>query len=170
MDRAGFKWTVNEILSLQREFELLGWTIDQIALKHKRTPNAIMYKLDQEGFADYNVLYSNYHDLNAKIPVKKTTNLQLKYDYDTEIDDSDVDDDKNDEDYVDSQDSEYDEDEEEDYEDNDEDNYYQKEEMKNLSQRVYNLETVVYEIQIMVNQWMSNNSNTSKQSLSKSIF
>jgi len=100
MNRSGFKWTVNEILSLQREFVLLGWTIDEIALKHKRTPNAIMYKLDQEGFADYNVLYSNYHDLNSRIDLwKKTTNLQLNYDYDTEIDDS-VDNDRDDEDYV----------------------------------------------------------------------
>jgi len=165
MDRTGFKWTVNEILSLQREFELLGWTIDEIALKHKRTPNAIMYKLDQEGFADYNVLYSNYHDLNSRIDLwKKTTNLQLKYDYDTEIDDSVIDDDKNDEDYVDDSNSEE--------EDNDEDDDYdyQTEEMKNLSQRVYNLETVVYEIQIMVNQLMSKNSNTSKKCLSKSLF
>ena len=164
MDRAGFKWTVNEILSLQREFELLGWTIDQIALKHKRTPNAIMYKLYQEGFADYNVLYSNYHDLNSRIPVKKPTNLQLNYDYDTEIDDSDVDDDKNDEDYVDSQDSEYSEEEEE-------ENDYKQHVIDNLSQRVYNLETVVYEIQIILNQLNSNKSNnTSKQSLSKSVF
>jgi hypothetical protein len=169
MDRAGFKWTVNEILSLQREFELLGWTIDQIALKHKRTPNAIMYKLDQEGFADYNVLYSNYHDLNAKIPIKNTTNLQLKYDYDSEIDDSVIDDDKNDEDYVDNSNSEEEDEEEE--EDEDEEDYdYQTEEMKNLSERVYNLETVVYEIQIMVNQLMSKNSNTSKKCLSKSLF
>jgi len=167
MDRAGFKWTVNEILSLQREFELLGWSIDEIALKHKRTPNAIMYKLDQEGFADYNVLYSNYHDLNSRIQqFKKTTNLQLNYDYDTEIDDSVVDDDKNDEDYVDSQDSEYSEEQ-----DNESDYDYQREEMKNLSQRVYNLETVVYEIQLMLNQMKSDKSNnTSKQSLSKSLF
>jgi hypothetical protein len=165
MNRAGFKWNVNEILSLQREFELLGWSIDQIALKHKRTPNAIMYKLDQEGFADYNVLYSNYHDLNSRIQqFKKPTNLQLNYDYDTEIDDSDVDDDKNDEDYVDSQDSEYSEEEEE------EDDYKQ-DVIDNLSQRVYNLETVVYEIQLMLNQMKSDKSNnTSKQSLSKSVF
>lgn len=163
MDRAGFKWTVNEILSLQREFELLGWTIDQIALKHKRTPNAIMYKLDQEGLADYNALYMNYHDYNAKIPSKKTSSLSLNYDYDTEIDDSDVDDDKNDEDYVDHPDSDNDQD---DYDEDD----YKQDEMDNLSQRVYNLETVVYEIQIMVNQLMSKNPNTSKQSLSKSLF
>ncbi len=173
MDRSGYKWTVNEILSLQREFELLGWTIDQIALKHKRTPNAIMYKLDQEGFADYNVLYSNYHDYNAKIPIeipiKKTTNLQLKYDYDSEIDDSEDDYDKNDEDYVDNHDSEEDydyDDEEEDYSKDD----YKQDVMDNLSQRVYNLETVVYEIQTMLNELMSKNSNTSKKSLSKSIF
>jgi len=165
MDRAGFKWTVNEILSLQREFELLGWSIDEIALKHKRTPNAIMYKLDQEGFADYNVLYSNYHDLNSRIQqFKKTTNLQLNYDYDTKIDDSDVDDDKNDEDYVDSQDSEYSEEEEE-------ENDYKQDVIDNLSQRVYNLESVVYEIQLMLNQMKSDKSNnTSKQSLSKSLF
>ena len=167
MDRAGFKWTVNEILSLQREFELLGWTIDEIALKHKRTPNAIMYKLDQEGFADYNVLYSNYHDLNSRIDLwKKKSNLSLNYDYDTEIDDSDADDDKKDEDYVDSEDSE--DSEEEDDEDYSEDDYKQ-DLIDNLSQRVYNLETVVYEIQIALDQLMKQQSG-SKQSLSKSIF
>jgi len=165
MNRAGFKWSVNEIISLQREFELLGMGIDEIALKHKRTPNAIMYKLDQEGFADYNVLYSNYHDLNSRIPVKKTTNLQLKYDYDSEIDDSDVDD-KNDEDYVDNQDSEYDNDHDNNvYDDVDDD--YKKAEFENLSQRVYNLETVVHEIQIILNELSSNKS---KKTLSKSIF
>lgn len=167
MNRAGFKWTVNETLSLQREFELLGMTIDEIALKHQRTPNAIMYKLDQEGFADYNVLYSNYHDLNSRIDLwKKTTNLQLNYDYDTEIDDSDADDDKKDEDYVDNEDSQDSEEEdEEDYSEHD----YKQDKMENLSQRVYNLETVVYEIQIAVNQLMKQQSG-SKQSLSKSVF
>ena len=58
------RWNVNELLQLQREFELLEMSIDDIALKHQRTPNAIMLKLDQEGFADYNVLYSNYHGSN----------------------------------------------------------------------------------------------------------
>jgi hypothetical protein len=65
--RNGFKWTINEILSLQREFELLGWDIDTIAHKHNRTPNAIMHKLNQEGFADYNKLYSNYHNANSSL-------------------------------------------------------------------------------------------------------
>jgi hypothetical protein len=46
--RANNKWTVNELLSLQREYELLGMDIYEIALKHKRTPRAILYKLDDE--------------------------------------------------------------------------------------------------------------------------
>ena len=60
--RSGFRWSVNEVLSLQREFELLGLTIDEIAQKHNRTTNAIIFKLDQEGFADYNELYSNLYN------------------------------------------------------------------------------------------------------------
>lgn len=168
MNRAGFKWTVNETLSLQREYELLGMSIDEIAEKHKRTPNAIMYKLDQEGFADYNVLYSNYHDYNAKIPVsrKNTSNVSLNFDYSTEVDDSELDD-VNDEDYVDNSDMDDDDDYDSDYADEDDD--YKQYKMDNLSQRVYNLETVVYEIQIAVNQLMKQQSG-SKQSLSKSIF
>ena len=158
MDRAGFKWTVNEILSLQREFELLGWTIDQIALKHKRTPNAIMYKLDQEGLADYNALYMNYHDYNAKIPSKKTTNLTLNYDYDTEIDDSEVEDDINDEDYID--DSNNDEHEDDEYDNDDDD------ELVNLYDRVDALEESVSEIRDFIKEIMSKQF-TNKQSLSK---
>ena len=61
--RNGNRWTVNECLQLQREYELLGLSIDEIASRHKRTINAIMFKLDHEGFADYNVLYSNYYDV-----------------------------------------------------------------------------------------------------------
>lgn len=70
-NRIGNKWTVNEVLSLQREFELLGWSINQIAKKHGRTANAIMYKLDQEGLADYNILYADYHNLDSRIHSSK---------------------------------------------------------------------------------------------------
>lgn len=48
--RVGFKWSVNEVLALEREFDLLGWSIEQIAQKHNRTSNAIMFKLNKEGF------------------------------------------------------------------------------------------------------------------------
>ena len=67
--RFGNRWTINECLQLQREFELLQLSVDEIAERHQRTPNAIMFKLDQEGFADYNILYSNYHNLNDEMAV-----------------------------------------------------------------------------------------------------
>ena len=55
-NRNNFKWAVPEILRLQREYELLELPIDQIAEKHQRTPKAIICKLVQEGFADYEEL------------------------------------------------------------------------------------------------------------------
>jgi hypothetical protein len=50
--RIGNKWTVNELLSLQREYELLGWTIQEIADKHERSVKSILYRLESEGFID----------------------------------------------------------------------------------------------------------------------
>jgi hypothetical protein len=50
--RIGNRWSVNELLSLQREYELLGWTIQEIAGKHERTVEAILYRLESEGFID----------------------------------------------------------------------------------------------------------------------
>jgi hypothetical protein len=47
--RVNKKWTVNELLSLQREYELLEMDIFDIALKHKRNPKSILYKLNDEG-------------------------------------------------------------------------------------------------------------------------
>jgi hypothetical protein len=58
------RWTINECIDLQREYELLELSIDEIAMKHKRTPKAIMFRLDHEGFADYNVLHSKYNNLD----------------------------------------------------------------------------------------------------------
>lgn len=46
------RWTVNELLSLQREYELLEMTVPEIAEKHQRTVNAILYKLQDEGLID----------------------------------------------------------------------------------------------------------------------
>ena len=59
--RTGNRWTINELLSLQREYELLELSIVEIALRHQRTPNAIMFKLDNEGFADYNDLFGQLY-------------------------------------------------------------------------------------------------------------
>jgi len=50
--RHGKKWTHNEILSLQREYELLEWDLQTIANKHKRSVNSIIYKLYSEGITE----------------------------------------------------------------------------------------------------------------------
>jgi hypothetical protein len=55
--RYGNRWTVNELLNLQREYELLQLPLAEIASRHQRTVMAIMYKLDQENLADFNDLY-----------------------------------------------------------------------------------------------------------------
>lgn len=54
--RAGAKWSINECLQLQREYELLRMPIKKIALKHERSVDAIMYKIDAEGWGDFNCL------------------------------------------------------------------------------------------------------------------
>ena len=48
--RSGNRWNINELLSLQREYELLEWSVQEIAEKHKRTVEAILFKLEAEGF------------------------------------------------------------------------------------------------------------------------
>jgi hypothetical protein len=50
--RENFKWNINEILALQREYELLEMTVQEIALKHERSVDAIAFKLENEGFID----------------------------------------------------------------------------------------------------------------------
>jgi len=57
--RNGKRWTVNELLQLQRDFELLELSISEIALKHQRTEKAILLKLVNEGFMDETALLDN---------------------------------------------------------------------------------------------------------------
>ena len=49
-NRYGNKWSINETLQLQREFELLGLKVQEIASNHKRSVVAILYRLEMEGF------------------------------------------------------------------------------------------------------------------------
>jgi hypothetical protein len=46
--RNRYKWSVNEILSLQREYELYELSIQEIALLHKRSAFSILHKLEKE--------------------------------------------------------------------------------------------------------------------------
>ena len=126
--RFGNRWTINECLQLHREFDLLELSIDEIAQRHQRTVNAIMIKLDSEGHADYNVLYSNYHALNPEM--MSHTN--------EEDEDEDNDDDYEDEDDDESEEDTY----EEFYE---KDNIISKENIS-LKKQVLNLEQKVNEL------------------------
>lgn len=54
LERNGFKWTINEIMTLQRENELLGLSPSEIASNHKRSVRAIVSKLETEGFCNNN--------------------------------------------------------------------------------------------------------------------
>ena len=50
--RANKTWTTVELLSLQREYELLELNVSEIAVKHGRSVQAILYKLESEGFIE----------------------------------------------------------------------------------------------------------------------
>jgi hypothetical protein len=52
MRRHNKKWGVNEVLALQREYELLELSVKEIAIKHERSNKSILFKLTQEGFID----------------------------------------------------------------------------------------------------------------------
>jgi len=71
--RSGNKWTVNECLRLEREYDLLKLSVPEIALLHERSSDAIMYKLDQEGIADFNQLYIIANPTTKATTTKATT-------------------------------------------------------------------------------------------------
>uniref|UniRef100_A0A6C0E3J1 Uncharacterized protein n=1 Tax=viral metagenome TaxID=1070528 RepID=A0A6C0E3J1_9ZZZZ len=51
-NRNGKRWNTNELLQLEREYELLELNVQQIALKHLRTVDSIIYRLESEGIID----------------------------------------------------------------------------------------------------------------------
>ena len=54
-NRANFKWNINELISLQREYELLELTVQEIAARHGRGVDGIIAKLEKEGFIESRV-------------------------------------------------------------------------------------------------------------------
>ena len=54
VDRNNFKWNINELLRLEREYDLLELNVVEIAKLHQRTSTAIAMKLQSEG------IISNY--------------------------------------------------------------------------------------------------------------
>jgi hypothetical protein len=131
--RNGNKWTVNEVLALQREYELLEWTIHEISAKHKRSIGSILFKLTAEGFisswnnargfdiADYavSVLCEGAHcDDDCD------NDNDEDYVYQEDEDDADDADDADDEAEDEDEDSDYDESENQDADEDSEDDDY----------------------------------------------
>lgn len=142
--RSGYKWSVNECLRLEREYDLLKLSVSEIASLHERSEDAIMYKLDQEGIADYNYLY-----------VKKNPTMFLKEqheDSDSEEEDSDEEKDSDDSSNYEgsdagNDDSAYEQSCDKDESDDDGENYdvYNlKQQVRILTKQLANLTAVVY--------------------------
>ena len=144
--RLGNKWTVNEVISLQREYELLEWTVQQIAEKHQRNDTSILYKLESEGFINS---WNEARGFNSENYQNSLSNV-VKNDVKNVVEDDDDDDDE-DEEFGggDDNDEEY-QFVEEVESDDDEESEYDETEVEQLSERVWSLETSVSEISSMV--------------------
>jgi hypothetical protein len=157
--RNGNRWTVNELLSLQREYELLEWNIQEIAEKHQRTERAILFRLESEGIiTSWNAARGfDMESYKASIEEDIVTedcdcneescvddDVDEEQEDDGEVEEQDCCDD--DEDYV------ADEEEEEEEDDDDDD----ASEVEKLSERVWSLETAVTDIKDMVQHLFNN--------------
>ena len=160
--RNGNSWTVNELLSLQREYELLEWNIQQIAEKHQRTERAILFRLESEGIiTSWNAARGfDMESYKASIEEDVVTE-DCDCNEESCVDDEDAEDQDccdDDEDYV--------ADEEEDEEDEEEEDDVS--EVEKLSERVWSLETAVTDIKDMV-QHLFNNLVSSNQKKRKPL-
>ena len=180
--RNGNSWTVNELLSLQREYELLEWNIQQIAEKHQRTERAILFRLESEGIiTSWNAARGfDMESYKASIEEDVVTedcdcNEESCVDdedaEDQDCCDEDEDEEQEDQDCCDD-DEDYVADEEEEQEDDDEDDDEEDEddvsEVEKLSERVWSLETAVTDIKDMV-QHLFNNLVSSNQKKRKPL-
>lgn len=137
--RSGNKWSIPELITLQREYELLELNVDEIARRHKRSVFAILARLESEGIIAVWATARGYMESN--VPVCGDD------DSDEESEDDDDDDDYK------SGDSESE------CDDDDEDVESEKSDVNKLSDRVWNLETSVNEIGGIVKQMMELMSN-----------
>jgi hypothetical protein len=146
--RANAKWTINECLRLEREFDLLKLSIDEIATLHERSAQGIMYKLDSEGLADYNVLA--VCGTNYQLRVSDINNQDSNQDEEDEDEDEDEKDSDDSSDYEEELDGNNDDaasevsDLEEDKEEYD--NFNIRHQINILSKQLANLTAIVYKV------------------------
>ena len=134
--RSGNKWTVNEVLSLQREYELLELSIQEIATRHSRSVEAILYKLEAEDLIEHWCNARGFH-----------TDNYISFNQDNDDNDEEYEDDANDDDLSD-------------------DNSEDEDEIVNLTHRVNNLEDIVNEVRNMVTNFLVTQNNSIKTSSS----
>ena len=128
--RANARWTVNECLRLEIEFDLLKLSIEEIAALHERSTNAIMYKLDAEGIADYNDVFQNRQQ-------------KLKDEEQDEASVSEYEEDASVSEYEEEQEDEEQE-EQEDEEQEEYDSYNVRQQIRSLTKQVANLTSIIY--------------------------
>ena len=69
-NRANKRWNINEVIRLQREYELLELSVDEIATRHERSVDGIAYKLKSEGFIEsLEDARGFYNDMPPLIPI-----------------------------------------------------------------------------------------------------
>ena len=154
--RNGNRWTINELLSLQREYELLEWTFQQIAVKHQRTERAILFRLESEGIIDS---WDDARGFNIENDVTNVFVCNQELCVDEDEDEDEV------RECCDN-DSEYNDDDDDD--DDDESVCDDASEVEKLSERVWGLETAVTDIKDMV-QHLFNNLVSTNQKKTKSL-
>ena len=146
--RNGNRWTINEILTLQREYELLEWSVYKIAEKHQRTVMAILCKLKAECFIQHFKEARGFDVEEYKKSIDESYDCQNNNEHEEDADDDETENeccDEDDDDYV-PQDN--DEEDEEYEEDNDYD--YEVDEVEQLTDRVWSIQTSVNEISSIV--------------------
>jgi len=116
--RNGNKWTVNEVLALQREYELLEWTIQEISAKHQRSIGSILFKLTAEGFIPSWNDARGFNIADYAVSVLCQGAL-CDNDYDNDADEDYVDEEEDDDEEEDEEEEDEDEDEDEENEDSD---------------------------------------------------
>ena len=144
--RNGNRWSINEILTLQREYELLEWSVYKIAEKHQRTVMAILCKLKAEGVIQHFKEARGFDVEEYKKSIDESYDCQNKNDHGEDADDDEPENeccDEDDDEYVPQDNDE----EDEEYE---EDNDYENEEVEQLTDRVWSIQTSVNEISSIV--------------------
>ena len=83
IDRQNYKWNINELLRLEREYELLELNVNEIAKLHQRTAAAIAMKLQSEGIiSNYKVargFVNSISDIAALIDDNQDTDTSSEY-------------------------------------------------------------------------------------------